>query len=355
MTDKPIKWGDSQQYHAEPHSNYEGPESGVQPSVHLIWMTPDPLGAVAAMSEMYKGNVVRSLSQINDDQRRKALEDVQKTHLKAPLEAIKMHFMIEGVDRAFTHQHVRQRTAVYAQESLRFAVPGQLDEATTLPPSLAGTKQDDGHLPPGQEHHWRQVWDTALNSVDAAYHMLVETGMPAEEARGLLPHATATRLNYVTDLRNLSDHAGNRLCTQAQFHWRKVFALVMQAVADYEPDFSFIDPLWNNDEAVRQNWKEKYGWQFQAIAQSELFRPVCYQLGYCPFQASFDRACTIRERVEKMGKAGIPSDQWSFPQMVPGKFHDLGGWDDKPGYFEAEAVSGIGVGEWLLDPGAARA
>jgi flavin-dependent thymidylate synthase len=352
MTEHPVKWGDAQQYHAEPHPNYMGEEQGVMPSVHLLWMTPDPLGAVAAMAEMYKGNVIRSLEEVTDAMRRQAFEDVQKTHLKAPLEAVKLHFMIEGVDRAFTHQHVRQRTAVFAQESMRFAIPGELTEATTLPPSLAGTERPTGESDydnPAQR--WRSTWDNALQTTDAAYHMLVETGMPAEEARGLLPHATATRLNYVTDLRNLSDHAGNRLCTQAQFHWRLVFALLMDAIKEYTPDFgSFLGP--NLEANISERWDEVFRWQFEGLAQSALFRPVCYQLNYCPFQASFDRACTIRERVQQKSQAGVPSDRWDQSQKVPEGDCE---WDDDGGFiFRAVPSPPISPAEWLLNPGAAR-
>ena len=297
-----IKKGDAAQYEAEPHCG--DPDEGVRPTVRLLWMTPDPLGAVAAMSAIYSGRVVRSLEEVTDEDRYSALADVQKTHLKAPLEAVKLHFLIEGVDRAFTHQHVRQRTAVYAQESMRFAVLGDLLDATTLPPSLAGTQRLDSSvdaLPSrSQAQRWREIWDATLAHVDAAYHCLVDAGMPSEEARGLLPHCTATRIHYITDLRNLSDHSGNRLCTQAQFHWRQVFAGIVSEIAQYGNRFGSA------------------GWQFRTIAESGLFRPVCYQLGHCPFTASFDRACSIRDRVQ------------------------LGLWDK------------INPAEWLADPGAAR-
>lgn len=346
MTDHPVKWGDAQQYEAEPHSGYQGEERGVMPTVHLLWMTPDPLGAVAAMAEMYKGNVIRSLSDVTDDMRRSAWEDVQKTHLKAPLEAVKVHFMIEGVDRAFTHQHVRQRTAVFAQESMRFAIPGKLTEATTLPPSLQGTTDQRMEGDPSvtrdwaPNQHWRNIWENALNTVDAAYHMLVDSGMPAEEARGLLPHCTATRLNYITDLRNLSDHAGNRLCTQAQFHWRLVFAQIVQAIRDHGNNDDNCHTLLDGDcvgTGLCMHSEDR--WQYEAIATSSLFRPVCYQLGHCPFQASFDRACTIRQRVEFNAKNGIPSSQWDEEQS------------DGITYVTAP----IKNEEWLLNPGAARA
>lgn len=298
--------GDAAQYPAEPHCG--DTDAGVEPKVTLLWMTPDPLGAVAAMSAIYSGRVVRSLSDVTDEDRYQALADVQSTHLKAPLEAVKLHFLLEGVDRAFTHQLVRQRTAVYAQESMRFAVLGDLLNATTLPPHLAGTQRTTGSEPDqrvwemSQVQRERLVWDDAIRAVDKAYHSLVEAGMPSEEARGLLPHCTATRVHYITDLRNLSDHSGNRLCTQAQHHWRSVFAQIAAAIGAYgrRPD-GYADH-----------------WQFKAIAESGLFRPVCYQLGHCPFLASFDRPCTIRDRVQQ------------------------GRWKE------------INPAEWMLDSGAAR-
>jgi len=306
-------WGDDQQYDAEPH--FTGP-NGVQPKVTLLSMSPDPLGVLAAFCAMYEGRVVRDLNEITGYDRQRALSDVQQTHLKAPLESVKVHFLLEGVDRAFTHQLVRQRTAVFAQESMRFAVLGDLLDATTLPPSLEKTERKAGwsgglrglqltneYEMMSKDDRRRAVWDYVIDTIDSGYHLLVDNGMPAEEARGLLPHATATRIHFVTDLRNLTDHAGNRLCTQAQFHWRQVFSQMVQELRDHSTGGA-------------------------AIADSNLFRPACYQLGHCPFEASFDRACTIRDRVEKLAAQGVPSDLWT--------------------------EYGINPAEWLLDPSAAR-
>lgn len=326
MSQRIVKSGDAQQYEAEPH-HLENPNVGVTPEVRLLWMTPDPLGAVASFNAMYSGRVIRDLNDVTNEDRYQALVDVQQTHLQAPLESIKLHFLIEGVDRAFTHQLVRQRTAVYAQESLRFAVLGDLIDATTLPPSLQGTERADPQkdwIPDTERQRWREIWDMAIRQVDRAYHRLVEAGMPSEEARGLLPHATATRIHFVTDLRNLKDHAGNRLCTQAQFHWRQVFSQMVGEVGNYAN--SRVGGL---DDA----------WQFQALAESALFRPVCYQIGRCPFQASFDRACTIRDRVEMNAECGRPSSEWhkkSDPAVD--RIH----------------VAAISPAEWMLDSTAAR-
>lgn len=215
------KWADKAMFHSEPMPEGVG-ASG--PRVHLLSMTADPLGAVAAASMMYEGKVVRSLSDVTHEQRRHYLDQILATHLKAPFEFVDLHFMIEGVTRSFTHQMVRQRTAVYCQESLRFAVKENLDEETPLPPSLAGLPDDDPKV---------RLWKRGINNVQDIYETLVSAGVPAEDARGLLPHQVTTRLHYKTNLRALRETLGNRLCTQAQFEWRAVAIGIVEAIRNY--------------------------------------------------------------------------------------------------------------------------
>jgi flavin-dependent thymidylate synthase len=294
------KWADAAMFEGEPHPWDE--KAGVLPKVYLVHMTSDPLGCIAAQSEMYKGRVVRSLDDLTDDQRRKAFEDIQATHLDGPLETIDMQFMVEGVDRAFTHQMVRERLASYAQESQRFAVIDDLEHAVTLPPSLMGTRETDGVVDVNfpdmdRQQRWRTRYDRAIKVIREEYQALVADGMPQEDARGLLPHATATRLSYKTNLRSLQHHAGNRLCTQAQFHWRYVYNQIVDAIGNY-PVHHYIHPGTE--------------WQYEAIATSNIFRPVCYRLGHCPFKASFDRPCKIRDRVDKGEFDKIDFREWAF-------------------------------------------
>lgn len=269
-------------------------EQGAQaaPRVHLVSATPDPLGAIAAACRMYEGKPTYSLGDITDDERRHYWDEVHKTHLLAPLEFVDLHFFIEGVTRSFTHQMVRQRTAVFAQESMRFAVKEEI--AARPGPNI------------GPDAARRNVWADAIEQAHEAYKVLIGMGVPAEDARGLLPHDTLTRLNYKTNLRNLLDHAGNRLCTQAQFEWRYVFTGIVAAIRGYEGGGS-----------EQSNMYYEHGWQWEHIADANVFRPVCYAKGKCPFKADFDRGCTIRERVDA------------------GRFEDI---DDR---------------EWLMDPSAA--
>lgn len=315
------RWADKAMYAAEPVDT-----SG--PKVYLLWMTPDPLGAIAAACKMYKGEVVRDLATVTDEERLEYFEQVQKTKLKAPFEFVKFHFLIEGVTRALTHQMVRQRTAAYAQESLRFAV--KEDMPFGLPPSIT-----PGGLAEAS-------WNKAIEQVDMAYHELIDMGIPAEDARGLLPHNVLTRLHYTTDLRALLDHAGNRLCTQAQFEWRLVFSRIIEAIRSV--DRSPIARQREENNRLIANSANGTTRVYMSHELLDAFKPVCYQTGKCEFKANFDRPCSIRDRVDANERAGRPSALWGEDLMC----HSDG--CDHP---EVE-ISAIKPGEWLLDSTAAR-
>lgn len=324
-----ARFADVAMFQAEPIDVQAGPQ------VHLLSMNHDPLGSVAAACKMYKGEVVRDLKTVTDDERGEYLEQITKTKLKAPFEFVKFHFLIEGVTRSFTHQLVRQRTAVYAQESLRFAVKDDMPVA--LPPSLQVEMPEETlnpewyDLTPIQKARLR--WEESIKEIGATYDYLINCGIPAEDARGLLPHNVMTRVHYSTDLRALLDHAGNRLCTQAQFEWRLVFAQIARSIRDYGDNLQAeIEEEWSRRSYLDREGKPKVAWQFSRLA--DLFAPVCFQTGKCEFKANFDRHCSIRRRVDTFHENGVNPSEW--------------------GDQEKFGISSISPVEWLLDPDAAR-
>lgn len=331
------RWADAAQYRSEPMPN------GAQMTVTLLNAMPDPLGTLAALCAIYKGRVVRDLRHVTYEERLQALEDMLNTELNGPLEGPVFHFVIEGVTRSFTHQAVRDRFSFIAQESLRFAVKEGWAHEVPTPPSLAGLPDDDPMV---------RIWRKNMIDAEDKYAALVAAGMPAEEARGILPHDVTTRYHWVCSLRTLLREAGKRTCTQAQFHWRLFFAEVAKALRAYgakqeERSLEIIDyPGQYATVSDRQ--------QFERIA--DLLRPHCYQTGSCGFMAQFDRGCTIRERVEKNAKRGRPSSEWDQPLEVTRCTAD----SDCPGGEHCgmeETVTLIGAihpREWATDPGAAR-
>lgn len=332
------KWADTAMFTSVPLDARTGPE------VQVLSLSADPLGEIASAVLMYQGKPVKALSEITREERIKAFEQVQATKLKAPFEFVKLHVLFSNVTRSWTHQLVRQRTAAYAQESLRFAVVEDgFSTRVALPPSLMGT--EGGHVEHSgpeydrlsQREKWRIKWDRALYEVESTYAELIADGMPAEDARGLLPHNITTRVHYTTDLRALQDHAGNRLCTQAQFEWRGVFIALVKAIREYNPYAHAIAAAKNLGDQHAVDYllhlHESERWQFEKLA--ELFRPVCYLTGKCEFAAQdLDRKCSIRDRVDANHAAGRSSSFW----------HTHGNGNLKP----------IDPMEWLGDPGAAR-
>jgi flavin-dependent thymidylate synthase len=298
-------------------------ESGAlkAPKVYLLSATPDPLGSIAAAMMMYEGRVVRDLNEITNEERVEYFNECFKTALRAPFEFVDFHFMVEGVTRAHTHQEVRQRTAVFAQESMRFAVKENI--AARPGPITASDKRA------------KEAWDETMDFLWDKYNWLVNNGVPAEEARGILPHDTLTRLHHKVNLRNLIDELGKRTCTQAQFEWRMWAASVREAIKTHH---AFVaDPgsirsehdAWDFPNADLTNLDEpdvgpprhlarfpdsaegRYnGWQFKMIADSPIFQPICFESGRCMFKAKMDRGCTIRERVENGQFDLIDTAEW---------------------------------------------
>lgn len=308
-----ARWADSAMFRSEPMPTDAG---ATGPKVTLLNATPDPLGSLAALCAMYGGKVVRDLASVTDDERRFAYADVTKSKLQGPLEVVQFHFLVEGVTRAFTHQMVRERQAFFAQESLRFAVKEDWVKEIPAPPSI---QQDSRQL----------IWERALDDAAAYYEELIEAGVPAEDARGLLPHAVTTRLHWVVDLRGLLYVAGLRLCTQAQFEWRHVMAGVVNALRQHGHGL-YQSPNQDGDTESKAD-----AWQFRLIADS--MKPICYQEGKCGFKAKMDRPCSIRERVDGLERIGVDPSEWGTTMARQGN-----------------NMLRIRPSEWAADPTSAR-
>jgi flavin-dependent thymidylate synthase len=271
------RWADVAMYSATPMADSDEP---IEPRATVVNMTTNPLRTMAAACQLYRGDVVADPDEVPIAMASMWLKDMTKTTLRAGMEFIDLHFLIEGVSRALLDQARTQRTAVFVAESLRFSVKGNAAMEVMVPPSIAWLKDDDPT---------RVIWNRAVAQMSWAYNNLVNSGTPAEDARGLLPLDITTRFHYKTNLRNLYDHAGMRLCSQAQYEWKKLYAEIIKAIIEYGP--------------------ESERWQQHAIAN--VLGPVCYHTGKCEFMAQTDRYCRIRYRVEEHHRKGEASDMWT--------------------------------------------
>ena len=169
-------------------------------------------------------------------------------------------FSVSGVSRALTHQLVRHRMASYTQQSQRYVKISELREVAVIPHSIEG------------DSNAKKRYTTALDECQRAYHELLASGIPEEDARFLLPNATPTTIIVTMTGRYLMHFFGLRCCLRAQWEIRELADRMLVAVRRLEP---------------------------------ELFRragPNCYQLGYCPEgRLTCGKMDEVVKRYEKLG------------------------------------------------------
>lgn len=142
--------------------------------------------------------------------------DYMRDTIKSSWEFVDYVFKIEGVTRAFTHQLVRTRTGAYAQESQRTV---DVSDHEVIRPEF-----------PSQG--CEQQWDDAVNMIKETYNWSMQMGMPAQDARGILPTNISTSIIAKFNLRTLHESAKLRLCTRTQGEYQQVFRLMREVVCE---------------------------------------------------------------------------------------------------------------------------
>jgi len=136
----------------------------------------------------------------------------------SPLEQVWFEFGISGVSRAFSHQFVRHHMGIsFEQQSQRYVTYKGGEFPYTVPASVkkAGLDAD---------------LDAEFDRLAVLYDKLVQAGVPAEDARFVLPNATNTNFKITVNFLEFLHIADLRLCTRAQWEFRKVVALMRREV-----------------------------------------------------------------------------------------------------------------------------
>ena len=74
-----------------------------------------------------------------------------------------------------------------------------------------------------------------MGTLSEAYKKLVDLGLPAEDARAVLPNACATNLTWSCNLRELMHVCNERLCTCAQEEIRTMVREMVEKVTKELP------------------------------------------------------------------------------------------------------------------------
>ena len=141
------------------------PDRTVAMSARLCY---SPIGAAeleTKMSDKEVANLVRRLGQMGHT---------------STFEHVSFTFAIEGVSRVLTQQLVRHRIASYSQQSQRYVK--EHDFETILPPTLATRPE------------CKKEFEDLCGRIQDLYNKWTEAGVPAEDARYILPNAAETKI-----------------------------------------------------------------------------------------------------------------------------------------------------------------
>lgn len=195
--------------------------------VKLLWHTPDPLRTLyVAFRTCYSKLPPDEIDERVD--RAKVAEFLERwlaVGHTTPLEHVVFHFAVSGISRSLSHQLVRHRVGVsFDQQSQRYVTYGGGRFSYVTPESVVRAGE-------------QELFDELMRRIGEAYERLVQAGVPAEDARFVLPNAAATNLVLTANLAALRHMAGLRLCTRAQWEFRRFMAKIRAEVVKVEPLF----------------------------------------------------------------------------------------------------------------------
>jgi thymidylate synthase (FAD) len=196
--------------------------------VQLLTHTPDPEQVVAAAARLcYSDASIGQLLERAPEQAPKLLRKILDLGHLSVLEHANFTFGIEGISRACSHQLVRHRIASYSQQSQRYVSHEAPFEAVT-PESIASRPDLAARF---NEH---------LAATHEFYRALLAAGVPAEDARFVLPNAAATKLVMTMNARELHHFFVLRCCRRAQWEIR-IMAREMLRLARQAAPLLFAD------------------------------------------------------------------------------------------------------------------
>ena len=192
-------------------------------SAKLLTYTPDPEQTVAAAARLcYSASSIDSLVEKSRSDRESLLNKILEMGHFSVLEHVSFSFGVEGISRACSHQLVRHRVASYSQQSQRYVSNKERFVAVT-PPMIAA------------DEALKDRFETLLDDIHAVYQELLAAGVPAEDARFVLPNAAETKIVVTMNARELHHFFELRCCRRAQWEIQDLAREMLREVRRVAP------------------------------------------------------------------------------------------------------------------------
>ena len=154
-----------------------------------------------------------------------------KTGHASPLEQVVFWFAIANVSRSLSHQFVRHRIGIsFEQQSQRYVKFKEDKLAFVLPESWKRAELDND-------------FNELLSRTSELYAKALKAGIPAEDARFVLPNAAPTNFHVMVNFAEMLHICDLRLCLRAQWEIRRMVALMRTEIRRKLPEIAiFLQP-----------------------------------------------------------------------------------------------------------------
>ncbi|HSN15562.1 MAG TPA: FAD-dependent thymidylate synthase [Anaeromyxobacteraceae bacterium] len=226
--------------------------------VTLIDFARDPLQKLyGAYRTCYSPKTPREVweelrdGRVAPDAIREFIAERLKTGHASPLEQVVFWFGVSGVSRALSHQLVRHRIGIsfeqqsqryvrYREDRLEYVTP----KSWTKDPVMAAE------------------YDRLMAEITRVYQAALEKGIPAEDARFVLPNATPTHFQIMVNFAELLHIADLRLCWRAQWEIRQMVAMMRRELMQAVPELgTYLQPKCGEKrtgycDEPRKDWEQ---------------------------------------------------------------------------------------------------
>ena len=192
--------------------------------VTLITHTPEPEKVIASAAKLcYSPSDIESLMNgLTTEKIEAFIKKLMDLGHQSPLEHCSFTFGIEGVSRALSHQLVRHRIASYSQKSQRYVNEGQFEYI--IPPKIIENRAD------------KNVYENFMKYAQETYDYFIRNGIPAEDARFVLPNACETKIIVTMNIRTLLHFFEERCCNRAQWEIRHMAYAMLRICKEVAPN-----------------------------------------------------------------------------------------------------------------------
>lgn len=192
--------------------------------VKLLKFTNEPEKTCAIAGRLCYSAV--GIEELTTKLNQEKIEDILKRIIKSGhlsvLEHASFTFGIEGVSRALLAQLTRHRIASFSVQSQRY-VKFKNGVDFVIPPSIEKNKK------------LLKEYKEFLKTSQECYTKLVDAGILAEDARYVLPNASATKIILTMNARELRHFFALRCCNRAQWEIRDMACRMFKLAKDAAP------------------------------------------------------------------------------------------------------------------------